>query len=198
MMVQVSINGEAFSTEGLRFDTFEDLLNCIKSRIAPDQVLVAVQLDGSAVNGPQWRACPIETDGELAVATADKLTFLCERLAGAEAYLAQVRNSFAGTIRQYQEGDSSEANTSLARSVDELLAFIHWYLSVLTLDPVHLADHIQAFHEKVDTLQEICERLVEPQMYKSNWVLAQTLEGEFLPALASFRLVCRRAAEAYQ
>ena len=197
-MVQVAINGEPFSVAEASFATLEDLLQHIKSQLPADQVVSSVQLEGNVVRGAQWRRDPANEGGALEVQTVDKNQYLRGRLASAESFLVQIQQSFSQTIHQLRQSDSSDANTALARAVDDLLAFVQWYLSLLALDATQLAEQIEQFYQAVDRLQAVCEDLVEPQMYKSAVVLAEKLESQLQPAIESCQQLCRDTVQAYQ
>ncbi len=195
--MQVAINGEAVQVASASFATLDELLAHIKEQLPEDQVVSSVQLAGSVVRGVQWQANPASSDGPFEVVTENKAEYLRKRLQSADGYLQQIIQAFAQCVQQYRLEDSSEANTALARAVDDLLAYVQWYLSLLTLDQKRLADHIQSFYAAVDLLQEVCEQLVEPHMYQSNVVVAEQLETRLQPQLLSLQAVCQEAIRSY-
>ncbi len=190
-MIDVKVDGQNFTADMGSVGTMGDLVELVKASIDPDTIITQMVLEGKPLADDDWRS-PLHSHGSatLEIATGEKEKYLLERMATAESYLAQIIEEFSQVAGDYSDGKSDEANTMLAVAVDDLLAFVNWYLTLLSVEPVRMQTEIEAFNVHIMSTQEICQQLLQQQMFQSWWALGETIGAKLIPELESLKQFC--------
>lgn len=192
-MISVKVDNQDFITDIGELKTMGDLIELIKATIDPDCIITSLTLAGEPLKDSDWRV-PLSVHGEgvLEVTTGDKNEYLSDRLATAENYLSQIIDEFARASELYRSGSVDEANTTLATAVDDLLAFVNWYLALLSVKPEQVASQIQEFDSQIREIKDVCEQLLQQQMFQSWVILGETLQSRLEPQLMKLKSFCER------
>lgn len=195
-MIDVKVDGQAFAADVSSMSTMGDLIELIKASIDPDTIITQMILSGKPLSDADWRS-PLNAhrDAILEIATGDKHAYLIERMGTAEHYLTQIVEEFTQSANGYREGKQEDANALLASSVDDLLAFVNWYLTLLSVEPVQMQREIETFNTHIQSIQEICQQLLQQQMFQSWWALGETITAKLIPELQSLKEFCAANAQ---
>jgi hypothetical protein len=195
MMISVKVDSQDFPADISHLRTMGDLVELIKATIDPDSIITSMALAGQPITEADWQA-PLTShaQGVLEIATGEKKQYISDRLASAEHYLFQILDEFNQASAKYGEGSSNEANTLLSTAVEDLLAFINWYLALLSVDPISFKDEIESFNVYIKDIQVICEQLVQQQMFQSWTALGETIRTKLEPELSNLKRFCESNA----
>ena len=186
-MLSLAVNNKPIVVTIPEGCTLEQLLSLVKAAIPGDEVVTSASFNGRAIDFDLWQALASELSGELQFVTANKMEHLRRQIPAAARYLDQIEANLRNSVANLRSGDFAAGNSLLATSVDELLAFIKWYLSLLQMDPEYLQQELLSFSELVSSLQRSCEALVTPHMNSSWTSVAELVESELLDKLIDLR-----------
>lgn len=198
-MITVQVDGTAMLTEIGDMKTLGDLVELIKATIDPDAIITSLSFGGDVLHDRDW-VSPLasHTGRTLEVTTGSKRTFLADRLRTAEFFIDQITGEFLESSNLYQAGNFEKGNASFATAVEDLLAFVNWYNSLLLVDEQSLARELSEFEGHVNEIKKTCEQLLQQQLYQSWWVLAETVKTKLKPLLDNLRAYCLENAAAAQ
>ncbi|MCB0323712.1 MAG: hypothetical protein KDD69_09075 [Bdellovibrionales bacterium] len=195
-MISVKVDSQEFPADISSVSTMGDLIELVKASIDPDSIIVDMQLGGQSLSEADWRApLNVHRNVLLEIKTGDKREYLLERLGVAEHYLAQIIDQFDTAGANYRDGHAESANTTLATAVDDLLAFVNWYLTLLSVEAVQLEPQIEEFNTHINAIQQICEQLLQQQMFQSWWALGETITARLTPQLQALKRFCEQTSE---
>lgn len=192
--MRVIVDGKEMFSEVGDVRTMGDLVELVKASVDPDSVITAMTLDGENLSDADWRT-PLSLIPKqvFEISTGSREQYISERMLKAEGYAAQVIESFARTSDLYLSGEIESANRKMASAVDDLLAFVNWYMNLLSMDADEMKDFIAKFNESVEKVHVVCEEVLQQQLYQSWAVLGGTLRDRLLPELMVIRDLCRSA-----
>ncbi len=199
MMIDVKVDGQNFAADIASVGTMGDLIELVKASIDPDTIITQMTLEGKPLADSDWRS-PLHSYAEstLEIATGEKGQYVVERMSMAADYVTQIVQEFMQSAGDYRDGKNEEANTMLAGAVDDLLAFVNWYLTLLSVDPDGLLAEIEQFNTHIQSIQEICQQLLQQQMFQSWWALGETIQAKLIPELESLKAFCESNAKKVQ
>lgn len=168
-----------------------ELVEVLKASIDPDSIITAMTLNGKELTENDWRM-PLANQGSAVVeiATGSRQTYVSDRLASASLYLDEIVKGFAESRILLKSGDVQRGNTSLSKAVQDLKAFVDWYTTVLQILPSRPEAELQKFQEGVRDLTSVCEQLLQQQLYRAWWAIADTLEKKLEPQLGQVKSSC--------
>lgn len=198
-MITVKVDSQDFPADISHLRTMGDLVELVKATIDPDSIITSMALAGQPITEADWQA-PLtsHSQGVLEIATGEKKQYIADRLSSAEHYLFQILDEFNQASQKYSQGDSTEANTLLSTAVEDLLAFINWYLALLSVDPISFKNEIESFNTYIKDIQVICEQLVQQQMFQSWTALGETIKSKLEPSLHNLKRFCETNATRVQ
>lgn len=198
-MIQVQVDGNPLSTDIGGMSSLGDLLELVKSNIDPDTIITSVEFNGEALTESEWNLPLAAHRGRvLDIRTGTKKGYLFDRLASATDIVARIIAEFADAGDAYRKGFSPDGNAKLARAVDDLGAFVTWYDSLLGMSETDTSETRQEFLDLVNSLQKICEQIIQQQLFNSWWVLSETINTKLNPSLEEIRKLCERVASSAQ
>lgn len=198
-MITVQVDGTAMLTEIGDMKTLGDLVELIKATIDPDAIITSLSFGGDVLNDRDWVSPLVTHTGRtLEVTTGSKRTFLADRLKTAEFFIDQIISEFLEASSLYQNGNFEKGNSSFATAVEDLLAFVNWYNSLLLVDEQGMQSQLAEFENHVNVIKKTCEQLLQQQLYQSWWVLAETVKTRLKPLLDDLRAYCLENAAAAQ
>ncbi len=198
-MITVQVDGTAMLTEIGDMKTLGDLVELIKATIDPDAIITSMSFGGDVLRDRDWMSpLATHTGRTLEVTTGSKRTFLADRMKTAEFFIDQITGEFIEASSLYQNGNFEKGNGNFATAVEDLLAFVNWYNSLLLVDEQGLARELTEFEVHVNEIKKTCEQLLQQQLYQSWWVLAETVKTRLKPQLDNLRAYCLENAAAAQ
>lgn len=194
-MITIMVDGQVLPADASSMRTMQDLVELIKATIDPDKIITSLTLEGAVLSDADWQgALTMHRGKTLEVSTGRKQEYLVGRLNSASDYLSRIIAGFEKAGESYRNGDSDGGNSALATSVDDLLAFINWYMALLSIDADRLVGPINEFNDHILGVQETCEQLLQQQMFQSWWALGETLRAKLEPKLAALQQFCQQTA----
>ena len=203
-MIAISVDGESFKIDLQRLaahdQTFSvwQVVSLVRAQLPADQLIIQVALDDAPLSEDDWEQRLTETaDAQIVIHTAPKFEHLTRRLESAEQYLKQIINEFSRSAQGFKTGDPATGNAGLASAVDNFLAYVHWYTTLLILDRTALGDALVRFHNHVETIHAVCEELASQQAFSNDFALGAILEVRLTPALVALQAECAATTQSY-
>jgi len=189
--MNVTVNGKPFPYPADAVKTMADLVEAIKSQIDPDTIITALRLNGRILDDNDWRIPLSSQSGvTLAVDTGSRQGYIEERLSSASLYLDKIIREFAQARMLFKNGDVQPANTELAKAVQDMRAFVDWYQTILQMISTPPEAEVKKFEDTVIGLTDVCEQVLQQQLYRSWWAIAETLEKKLEPQLEQLKYAC--------
>ena len=191
-MLNVTVDNANFSKHIDGMKTMGELVEYIKATIDPDSIITAIDLQGKPISEEIWHMpLTAHQHSTLTVTTGDKYDYLVYRLSTAEAYIDRIADGFKDAGMLYGQRSAISANQLLSQTIEDLLAFLSWYMSVLTIESEVLSQQIDEFNFVVNQMQDVCEVIHQQQLF-NNWSsLGKTLEEKLEPVLQEMKKLCR-------
>ena len=194
-MIQVKIDGQQLNLNLDNLKTMGELVELIKMSIDPDTVITGMSLNDRDLSESDWRSSLSSFSGKiLQIATGSREQFLTERLEVASFYIDRIREEFTNAQASFKTGVTSDSHAKLSQAVNDLKAFVDWYESVIQMLPPGREDVTKNYHEQVKRITEVCEQILQQQLYRAWWALAETIERKLDPELERLKGQCLRAA----
>lgn len=197
-MIQVKVNEQNLMADVSSLKTLGDIIELVKAMIDPDDIITNMLISGKVIVDADWRS-PLTAfqNDTLEFSTGDRNEYVRQRFHAAEGFVSHIIEEFSRAADIYKQGASENANQTLAYSVDDLLAFINWYMSILAFFPHGMEKETEEFDSQVKELQVICEKIVQQQMFYSWWALGEMLKTELIPQLVSLKEFCIKVAKMF-
>jgi hypothetical protein len=194
-MISVMVDGERLEAPLDGIKTMGELIELVKATIDPDTIIVELKLEGKPLLDSDWRVpLSVHSDSMLEISTGDKQAYFRERLHSAEGYLERIMAGFSRASDSYASCAYDEANQLFKSSVDDLLAFVNWYVNLLSVSPEDTEAELGIYEGHIRSIQSTCEQLLQQQMFQSWSMLGETLEKRLNPELALLREFCRETS----
>ncbi len=191
-MVSVRINGEDAPVKSQGVGRMADLVELIKSVIDPEHMITSLLLDGRDLEETDWAANPEQFGTAIVeVETDTPANFVSQRFARSSDIVEACFFEFRAARKQFQTGESVEANKKLGQAVNALQAFFEWYGSLLDLVPAEEKKRYE-INEEVSALSEVCKTICQQQLYQSWWALGESIENQLEPLLDKLENKCRQ------
>jgi hypothetical protein len=189
--MKVSLNGTPFSYPAEAIKTMGELVELVKSNIDPDTIIIDLRKDGKILSDNDWRQnLSSQSDASLEIRTGSKKDYIEERLSSASLYLDKIIRSFAQARLLFKNAEIQPANTELSKAVSDMKAFIEWYQTILEMVENPPEQEVEVFEKTVTTLSETCEQILQQQLYRSWWAIAESLEKKLEPQLEQLKFAC--------
>lgn len=193
-MISVTVDGAPFQADLTTLKTMGELVEFIKVQIDPDSVIVSILLDTQDLSEAEWRATLASLgDKALSVTTGSKEQFVADRLDVASIYVDRIRAEFLKVQQAFKQGASADSHTKLANAVQDLKAFVDWYETIIQMLPESKSELRQGYHDQVRRITDVCEQLLQQQLYRAWWALAETIERKLDPELERLKGCCLKA-----
>lgn len=194
-MIRVLVNEQPMPIDLGSVKMMGELIELIKASIDPDALIMSITLNGEELTDGDWRS-PLSTFSgrTLALTTASRDEFIATRLDVAALYIERIRSEFAGAKDSFKKGVSSEAHTSLSQAVQDLKAFTDWYGTIVAMLPTGKEGEVTNYKEQIKRITEVCEQLLQQQLYRAWWALAETIERKLDPELERLKGCCLKVA----
>jgi len=182
-MVEIRINGEQSPVNAGSFRRLADVIELIKSNIDPAHMITVIRMNGNELSESDWQCNPFDMPTcILEIETGAPGNFVKERIRIAVELVRTVYMEFRDARKRFQAGSMEDGNRSLICAVNDLKAFLSWYLSLIDLvpEPKKARYSIQS---QIESLTDICKRICQQQLYQSWWALGESLERELEPEL---------------
>ena len=188
--MRVAVNGSPVEAPAEGGATLGALLSDLRRRgdIAPDQVVVALALDGRpCVPGDLDRPedTRLEAVGEVAVSTDDLRGYSRRILGDARGMAAVLREASARLAGEFRAGAPDKANGdlfNLLSALQALLVCIYHVDHICGMSGGPLDSHRRLFSEVAGALN-----LIQFSQERKDWTsVADGLERDLVPALAGF------------
>lgn len=190
-MITVKVDTQDLLAEIGELKTMGELIELIKASIDPDSIITSISLGGNPLSESDWRVpLSVHSQSTLEVTTGSKEGYMRERLALAGDYLSQIIDEFRDASAKYLAGNSTDANTVLSGAVDDLLAFVNWYLALLSVEAESLEPTIVEFERRMSEIRDVCEQLLQQQMFQSWQALGEILQNKLEPELNKLKVFC--------
>lgn len=190
-MANVQINGRPFPSGTGDVRTMGELVELIKASIDPDTIITGIFLSGRELTDNDWRV-PLAIHGESAIeiTTGSREQYVSERLQSAALYLDRIIESFGKARTLFKSGESNPGNSALSSAVQDMRAFLDWYSTVVQMIQAPDEAAVAKFESSVSDLTDTCEQILQQQLYRSWWAIAETLEKKLEPQLGQLKSVC--------
>jgi hypothetical protein len=190
-MMNVTVDGKPFSYQIESTKSLGDLIELIKSSIDPDTIIIKILMNENFPTDSDWKV-PLAVQGNksLEILTGSKQVYVDERLSSASLYLDKIIKSYGQARIAFKSGEVQPANTSLTTAVQDTKAFIDWYQTILQLIENPPEAEVVKFEETVTQLTDTCEQILQQQLYRSWWQLADLLERKLEPQLEQMKYAC--------
>jgi hypothetical protein len=195
-MITVKVDGQPFAADISQIRTMGELVELIKATIDPDTIITSLMLEGRSLSDTDWRLpLSAQKPGTLEVSTGDKSVYLTERLKAADSYLEKIIEGFSTAANLYSAKSVEDANRKLASTVEDLLAFVNWYASLLAMDDTKVQMREGEFDGRIRQIKTICDSMLQQQMFHSWAILGETLQNNLKPELERLREFCQSMAK---
>ncbi|MCC6953869.1 MAG: hypothetical protein IT290_07100 [Deltaproteobacteria bacterium] len=190
-MISVTVNGKPLQGDYSSLRTMGELVEFVKVNIDPDVIITGLSLNGRELTEVEWRsALAGHTTGVLEVVTGAKEVFLNDRLEIASVYVDRIRDEFSKVQALFRQGITADSHTKLGGAVQDLKAFVDWYETLIQMLPNDRTELKDDFHEQVKRLTDVCEQILQQQLYRAWWALAETIERKLDPELERLKGCC--------
>jgi len=189
--MKVNLNGAPFSFPAEAVKTMGELVELIKSSIDPDTIIVDIRKNGEVLTDNDWRLpLAAQTSAVVEVQTGSKRAYVEERLSSASLYLDKIIRSFGQARMLFKSAEIQPANNELHKAVQDMKAFIDWYQTILQMIENPPETEVQKFESTVNDLISTCEQILQQQLYRSWWAIADSLEKKLEPQLEQIKFAC--------
>lgn len=197
--MQVAVDGRNFPFDAASIRTVSELVELIKASIDPDTIIADIVLQGRDLSASDWQT-PLAAHGgaTLEVRTSTRKSFLEDRLSAASGLLDRIIAQFAEVTGSLKKGDVRSGNTGLNQAVEDLKAFVQWYSTLLQMLPGTGGAELKQFEGTVGGLLEVCEQMLQQQLYRSWWAVAESIEKRLIPELQQIKSSCLSIFDAQQ
>lgn len=194
-MVQVSVNGMPMPADLAGLRTMGDIIELVKANVDPEQIVTGVFVDGDPICEADWRS-PLVTLGNrnVDIKTGTKEFFANERLQVAGGIVDSIMEGFGKAQQAFLTGNNRDGNLSFAQAIEDLSAFLNWYLTVLSVDQAQAVAQRTAFGLIIKDIQTTCEQMMQQQLYQSWWALGESIRMRLEPQLQRVKLFCTNLA----
>jgi len=190
-MMNVTVDGRPFSFSIESVKSLGDLVELVKATIDPDSIITRMMIDEKQLTDSDWRIPLASQAGRsLDITTGPKQIYIDERLSSASLYLDKIIRSYSQSRIFFKNGDIQQGNTMLSSAVQDTKAFIDWYQTILQLIDNTPEEEVGKFEETVNKLTDTCEQILQQQLYRSWWQLAELLEKKLEPQLELMKYAC--------
>ncbi len=190
--MNVTIDGQKFGLDLSRMHMIGELVELIKATIDPDSIITSLSLDGRPLSDADWKTSLSAFAGRtLEVSTGGKDAYINERLRAADAYLGQIAAQFSEVSQLYLNGAAEEANRRFGMPLNDLVAFVDWYASVLAMAPEKFGVQQDEYRKRIEAIKETCDSIVQQQMFQAWFIVGETLRTKLIPALEELAQFCR-------
>jgi hypothetical protein len=195
-MITVKVDGQPFAADISQIRTMGELVELIKATIDPDTIITSLTFEGRSLSDTDWRL-PLNAQkpSTLEVSTGDKSVYLAERLNAADSYLGNIIEGFSSAASLYNAKSVDDANRKFASTVEDLLAFVNWYASMLAMDDTKAQMREGEFDARIRQIKSICDSMLQQQMFHSWAILGDTLQNKLKPELERLREFCQSVAK---
>lgn len=189
--MKVSLNGAPFPYPPEAIKTMGELVELVKSNIDPETIIIDLRKDGKILSDNDWRqSLAAQTEASLEIRTGSKQEYIEERLSSASLYLDKIIRSFSQARLLFKNAEIQPANNELSKAVNDMKAFIEWYQTILEMVSNPPEQEVEVFEKSVLTLSETCEQILQQQLYRSWWAIAESLEKKLEPQLEQLKFAC--------
>lgn len=193
-MKRVIVNGQLIEFNLARVRRFTELLELIKSRIDPEEMITAITVDGRELSDSEWEQDVSQFECEnLEILTGSPDSYVGDRLQDASRVVRSCFFEFRDARKGFQDGDNVVGNKRLKVAVDTLRAFFDWYGTLTQLVSETKRKTLDITPQVTD-IADTCKKICQQQMYQSWWALGESLEKELEPKLDRLEDACRRVA----
>lgn len=198
-MVNVTIDTGENVGDVSSVKTMGELVELVKTTIDPVRMITSITLNGKSIEESDWRLpLSIHGAGQLAFETSSKEDFLEERIKGAPDILEQVISSFTAVSEGFRDNDSAQTNEKFASALEDLEAFINWYLAVVEVDSKIDPNYLESFSGLLNEMSAICDGMVRDMM-TAKWAdVAKAIDLQLVPKLEKIRLTTSEFAGGYK
>ncbi len=190
-MIQVQVDGSPLQADLGTLSSMGDVLELVKATIDPDSIITSIQFNGESLSDADWTLPLSAHRGRmLQIRTGGKREYLAERIGLAPQILERITEEFADAGGSYRSGFSPNGNSQLGTAVEDLSAFVNWFVALLNMDPPRLAPSQQRFSDAVGQLHKVCEQMLQQQLYNSWWAISETINTKLTPKLNEIRSLC--------
>jgi hypothetical protein len=189
--MQVTVDGKNFAFDSSTVRTVGELIELVKATIDPDLMVSSILLGEHDLSDSDWQV-PLAVHGtaQLRVQTSSRQSFVEERLSLAGTLIDKIASQFESVSSLLKKGDVRSGNTALSGAVEDLRAFVTWYNTILQLLPTEQALVAQKFQTSVGGMLDVCEKMLQQQLYRAWWAVAETIETKLLPEIAQLKASC--------
>lgn len=190
-MITLTVDGSNFPVNPGSVKTIAELVELVKASIDPESIITSVVIDGNELTESDWRV-PLSVHGNSAVAinSGSRMEYVHRRMETAPIYVERIGESFLKSANLLRNGDITGGNTEYAKAVGDFKAFVSWYDTLLKMMPVKAEGELEKYNATIRDITDVCEQLVQQQLYKAWWAIADTVEKRLLPELSALRTSC--------
>ena len=193
-MIAVNVNGKPLGADVSAIRTMGELIELVKVTIDPDVIIAGLSLNGRELTEADWRSTLASLgDATLDVVTGSKEGFLNDRLEVASIYIDRIRDEFSKVQQLFRQGVTADSHSKLGAAVQDLKAFVDWYETLVQMMPGDSSQFRDTFHEQVRRITDVCEQILQQQLYRAWWALAETIERKLDPELDRLKGFCLKA-----
>ena len=190
-MITVTVDGRSFPCDPAAVRTLGELVELVKASIDPDSIITSVQLNGKELTDNDWRTpLIVQEAAALDMCTGSRKEYVSQRLAAASGYVDRIREGFGKAASALKGGDVQGGNVLLAQSVEDFKAFVNWYNTLIKMAAGMAPEQDQRFESSIKEITQVCEQLLQQQLYRAWWTVAETIENRLSPQLEALKGCC--------
>lgn len=190
-VMNVNVNGVPFNYPREAIKSMGELIELIKSTIDPETIITAITIDDRLMTDNDWRLpLAAHANSTLNIESGSKKAYIESRLSSASLYLDKIIRSFSQARMLFKNAEIQAANNELGKAVQDTRAFIDWYQTILQLITNPPEAEVQKFENAVNDLTDTCEQILQQQLYRSWWAIAESLEKKLEPQLEQMKFAC--------
>lgn len=161
-----------------------ELVELVKASIDPETMITEMRLNGSQLTEDDWRRnLSSIAESCIEMVTGNKKVYVLERVVQSPFFLRQVVDEFVSAKNSYRSGETTSASQIFKTAVNDLHAFMNWYLTLLSLEQGIDKGYIDQLTAHIEQVTRISERLVNAMLFNAWWAVAETLERDLEPEL---------------
>lgn len=169
-----------------QIQTMGELVEFIKASIDPEKIIIDIKLDGRSLTDEDWRRSLASLpQSQIEVSTGERVQYVLERIEQSPHYLERIISEFSGARGYFQGGDSTKGNQEFKTAVQDLNAYMSWYVTLLAMEEKVDRRYLDQVTEHIENITKTCERIINFMLYNSWWAVGEALQKDLEPQLSS-------------
>ena len=175
--------------------TLRDLVASIQEQLGEDRIIAHISVDARPLSADDWES-QVESlpEAVIELTSSDKSEYIRDRLASAEHYICQIGEDLKQTQDLVSDGLTDAGHNLLSSTVESLLNFSEWYLSLLELNPEKVQTELVSFRGIMTVLNGAIADIIK-LLEENDWIqLEAAIEKRLRPCIIDVTELCEETA----